>query len=61
MCAAKPGIVGFSKDYKTTRSFSDKDTDEIFDLIQTSTGSPQLAEFQATCGPRSMRLVNKKC
>jgi hypothetical protein len=33
-CAAKTGIVGFAKDFGTTMSFSDSNTDEIFILVQ---------------------------
>lgn len=30
-----PGIVGFAKDFATTASFRDADTDDIFDLMRT--------------------------
>ena len=40
-----PGVVGFAKDFATTASFRDADTDEIFDLMRAGAGA-ETPQFQ---------------
>lgn len=45
------GLVGFAKDYGTTRSFKDTGTDELFFILQSS----------ALLLPQHEPLVEKRC